>query len=291
VTGLIPVSSFYMIYISDEEIDKLIKDDVPYWDITTELLDIKSFAAIAISNREKECILCGTEEAKRIAIKLNLQINFIKPSGSVLKSEETFFEASGDAKDIHKAWRICLNILEYMSGIATQTYEMVRKAKGVREDIEIATTRKMIGFNKGLTIKSILTGGAIPHRLGLSESILIFDQHKAFFKTHEDLLKAIKNLKQRAKEHKVCVEVSSLDEALIFIDAVDMIQFDKLGVELLEKAVKRIKSLKPEMVVLAAGGINMSNVEQYASTGVDILVTSSLYQAPMMDFKAEIKPL
>jgi molybdenum transport protein len=280
-----------MIYISDEEIDKFIKDDIPYWDITTELLDIKSLATIAISNRKKECILCGTEEATRIANKLNLQVNFVKPSGSVLKSEETFFEASGNAKDIHKAWRICLNILEYMSGIATQTYEMVRKAKSVREDIEIATTRKMIGFNKGLIVKSILTGGAIPHRLGLSESILIFDQHKIFFKTHEDLLKAIKILKQRAKEHKVCVEVSSLEEALIFIDAVDMIQFDKLGVELLEKAVKRIKSLKPEMVVLAAGGINMSNVEQYANTGVDILVTSSLYQAPMMDFKAEIKPL
>ncbi|MGC8588458.1 MAG: ModD protein [Hydrogenobaculum sp.] len=280
-----------MIYISDEEIDKFIKDDVPYWDITTELLGIKSFATITISNRKKECILCGTEEAKRIAKKLDLDVNYFKPSGAILRPDEAFFEASGDAKDIHKAWKICLNILEYMSGIATQTYEMVRKAKSVREDIEIATTRKMIGFNKGLTIKSILTGGAIPHRLGLSESILIFDQHKVFFKTHEDLLKAIKNLKQRAKEHKVCVEVSSLDEALIFIDAVDMIQFDKLGVELLEKAVKRIKSLKPEMVVLAAGGINMSNVEQYASTGVDILVTSSLYQAPMMDFKAEIKPL
>jgi len=47
-----------------------------------------------------------------------------------------------------------------MSGIATQTYEMVRKAKSVREDIEIATTRKMIGFNKSLTIKSILIGGS-----------------------------------------------------------------------------------------------------------------------------------
>jgi Nicotinate-nucleotide pyrophosphorylase len=171
-----------MIYITDEEIDKFIKDDIPYWDITTELLNIKSSATIAISNRKKGCILCGTEEATRIANKLNLQINFVKPSGSVLKSEETFFEASGDAKDIHKAWRICLNILEYMSGIATQTYEMVRKAKSVREDIEIATTRKLIGFNKGLTIKSILIGGAIPHRLGLSESILIFDQHKVFLR-------------------------------------------------------------------------------------------------------------
>jgi len=280
-----------MIYITDEEIDSFIKDDIPYWDITTELLGIKSSASITISNRKKECILCGTEEAARIAEKLNLQINFVKPSGGVLKSEETFFEASGDAKDIHKAWKICLNILEYMSGIATQTYEMVRKAKSVREDIEIATTRKLIGFNKGLTIKSILIGGAIPHRLGLSESILIFDQHKVFFKTHEDLLKAVKNLKQRAKEHKVCVEVSSLEEALDFIDIVDMIQFDKLNPELLEKAVKHIKSLKPEIVILAAGGINMSNVEQYAGTGVDVLGTSSLYQAPMMDFSAEIRPI
>jgi molybdenum transport protein len=82
-----------------------------------------------------------------------------------------------------------------------------------------------------------------------------------------------------------------LEEALDFIDIVDMIQFDKLNPDLLEKAVRHIKSIKPEMVILAAGGINMSNVEQYANTGVDILVTSSLYQAPMMDFKAEIRPL
>jgi len=82
-----------------------------------------------------------------------------------------------------------------------------------------------------------------------------------------------------------------LEEALGFIDIVDMIQFDKLNPELLEKAVKHIKSLKPEIVILAAGGINMSNVEQYAGTGVDVLVTSSLYQAPMMDFRAEIRPI
>ncbi|GAB6078721.1 ModD protein [Hydrogenobaculum acidophilum] len=280
-----------MIYITDEEIDKFIKDDVPYWDITTELLDIRSNATLTISNRENECILCGTEEAVRIAKKLDLDIKDFKPSGTVLKPNESFFEAYGYAKSVHKAWRLCLNILEYMSGIATKTYEMVRKAKSVNGNIEIATTRKTIGFNKSLTIKSIITGGAIPHRLGLSESILIFDQHKIFFKNHEELLRAVKNLKHRAKEHKVCIEVSSLEEATTFIDVADMIQFDKIDVKLLEKAVKHLKAIKPDLIVLAAGGINISNIEHYAATGADILVTSSLYQSPMMDFKAEIKPL
>ncbi len=280
-----------MIYITEEELDRLIKDDLPYWDITTELLDIKSEAVITISSRKDNCVLCGTEEASRIAKKLNLDVRYIKPSGSVIKSNEIFFEAFGNAKDVHKAWKICLNLVEYMSGIATKTYEMVSRAKKIREDIEVVTTRKLIGFNKSLAIKAIITGGALPHRLGLSESVLIFDQHKAFFKTTDDLLTAIKKLKQRAKEQKISIEVSSLEEALTFIDVVDMIQFDKLSPDTLEKAVKHIKSIRPDLIILAAGGINISNVEQYASTGADILVTSSLYQAPMMDFKADIKPL
>ena len=59
-------NGYVMIYITDEEIDKFIKDDVPYWDITTELLGIRSNATLIISNRKNECILCGCKDSQEI---------------------------------------------------------------------------------------------------------------------------------------------------------------------------------------------------------------------------------
>lgn len=280
-----------MIYLSEEELDKIIQDDVPYWDITTELLNLKGKAKLVISNRNAECVLCGSEEASRIAKKLSLEVTEFKPSGSKLLPNEVFFKAFGDVKNVHKAWRICANLMEHMSGIATKTYEMVKKAKAVNENIEIVTTRKSVGFNKRLIIKSILTGGAMPHRLGLSDSILIFDQHKIFFKTEQNFIDAIKRLKQKAKEHKVSIEVSSLEEAVKYVDIVDMIQFDKMAPSLLKEAVSRLKSVKPSIIILIAGGVNLSNVEEYARTGVDVIVTSSLFSAAPADFKATIEPI
>jgi len=102
-------------------------------------------------------------------------------SGSDLAAGAPILDATGPAGALHRAWKASQTLVEYASGIATAARRIVEAARAARPDIAIVCTRKNMPSAKALAIKSILAGGAMPHRLGLSETILIFAEHRVFF--------------------------------------------------------------------------------------------------------------
>jgi len=141
-------------------------------------------------------------------------------------------------------------------------------------------------------VAAAVAGGALPHRLGLSETILIFDQHKSFFPDRAALLGHIANEKHRVCEKKVLVEVSGPEEALDFARAgADGLQFDKVPVPVLVDWVGNLRRSGYSGTLIAAGGINQDNAEDYAKTGVDALASSWPYAAPPVDMTARIEAL
>jgi molybdenum transport protein len=277
------------LYISDEAMERLLKEDVPYIDLTTLVLGIGARTGkIRFFSREA-AVLCGTEEVLKIFNKLNVTVTSYLPSGTLLKKEETVFEAAGRAEDLHMGWKVSLNILEYCSGIATRTRMLVDAAKKINPKISVVTTRKMFPGTKDLAIKAILNGGGFPHRLGLSETILIFKQHLNFMGGLDGFLKNIGEVKSRACEKKIIVEVENLEDAISLCkEGIDGLQFDKVPPAELKEHVHSIRSRYPEVVLLAAGGINQNNVEDYAKTGVDAIVTTSVYFGKPVDMGASI---
>jgi molybdenum transport protein len=142
----------------------------------------------------------------------------------------------------------------------------------------IVTTRKMFPGAKSLSIKAVVAGGGYPHRLGLSETILVFPQHVEFCSGLDGLIEMVPDLKRRACEKKLIVEVESAGDAIRLCRAgVDGIQFDKGDPGKIGECVRTLRSINPGIVVLAAGGINEDNIEDYAAAGVDAVVTSSIY--------------
>lgn len=278
-------------YISDELIDKFIKEDVPYIDLTTLILGIgRQKGKMQFFSREN-AVLCGTEEAEKIFNKLNIDLIKIKPSGSSVKKNEIFLEGKGSAKDLHMAWKVCQNIIDYSSGIATKTKKLVDKAANVNSNVSIITTRKSIPGTKELAIKAVVSGGGFPHRLGLSETILIFKQHLNFLGGIHELAKILKKIKCKACEKKVIAEVDSLDCAIeLCKNGIDGIQFDKVPCDKLMENVNILRNINPSIVVLAAGGINEKNIEDYAKTGVDAIVTTCVYYAKPIDIGCKIEP-
>jgi molybdenum transport protein len=266
-----------MIYIADETLEKILKEDVPYLDLTTWILGIgESRGCIHFFGRE-DMVLCGTEEAARICQKLQLNVIKMLPSGTRTAPEEVFFEAQGTAENLHMAWKAVMNIFEYSSGIATRTRRLVDSASKVNPKINIVTTRKNFPGTKELSIKAVLSGGGLPHRLGLSETVLIFKQHRNFI-GEDEFLKLIPEIKAKACEKKILAEAESLDEALRFCKAgVDGVQFDKVAAVDLQKYVVALRAVNPKLVILAAGGIHENNAEEYAKTGIDAIVTTALY--------------
>ncbi|CFX45022.1 Aldolase-type TIM barrel [Syntrophomonas zehnderi OL-4] len=279
-------------YISDESLERFIHEDVPYLDLTTVLLDIgQTLGKISFATREKG-VICGCEEADRIFSKLGAQTDLLIPSGTMVEPGQPFLEATGKASSLHYAWKVCLNILEYCSGIASRTRTLLDKARNVNPDINILSTRKMFPGTRELAIKSVIAGGGFPHRLGLSETVLIFPQHINFLGGMQELSFKIPGLKKQACEKKIIVEVQNLDDALLMAAAgVDGLQFDKLSADNLKIIIEEIKTAYPKLLLIAAGGIKETNVVEYAATGVDGIVTTSMYFGRPLDISATMQPI
>jgi len=281
-----------VVYISDETISRFIKEDIPYIDLTTMLLGIgKKRGRIVFFTRE-DGVLAGSEEVLRIFQKLDIKAVQYLESGAVMKKGETIISGEGKAESLHIAWKVCQNILEYCCGIATRTRQLLDKAREVNPSIEVVATRKIFPGTKELSLKSILAGGAYPHRLGLSETILIFKQHWSFLGDYEELLKKIAEIKKTACEKKIIVEAESFDEAMGAAAAgADGIQFDKISPGNLKGWIEKIRAAHPGIIIIAAGGINQSNASEYAVTGIDAIVTTAVYFGKPADIKVVIHPV
>jgi len=279
-------------YVPDSDIEYFIQEDAPYGDLTTHLLGIGGKPGRILFTTREETTLCCTEEAARLLEKLGGRVTRALPSGTLVAAGTEFMEAEGSAEVLHSGWKVALNILEYASGVASRTARIVKAARAVNPEITVVTTRKSFPGTKKIVIKAVMAGGALPHRLGLSETILVFKQHTAFMGGLETFLKTIPNLRTKAKETKILVEAQSAAEAVqIAGHGVDVVQLDKLKTGELAAVVREVRVTAPAVKVSAAGGINENNVAEYAATGVDVIVLSSVYFGKPADIGVSMLPV
>lgn len=277
--------------IPDSEIERFIEEDVPYGDLTTTLLGFGATPGQITFTTREHTVVCCTEEAGTVLSKCGATVIDALPSGTIVEPGTQILHAEGSAAALHAAWKVALNLLEYASGIATRTGTIVERARAANPGVNVVTTRKSFPGTKKIAIKAIMAGGAFPHRLGLSESILVFTQHTAFLGGLDGFLAMIDELQQKTPEQKILVEADSAEEALRIAKAgADVVQVDKMPVDELAALVREIRAACPGVAISAAGGINAENAAAYAATGIDIIVMSSVYFGKPSDIKAVITP-
>ncbi|MFA7083048.1 MAG: ModD protein [Arcobacteraceae bacterium] len=269
---------------TDTELYEYIKEDLPYFDLTTSLQNSSNVqVSLEIYTRE-EIVLSCIEEAARIAVLLGCQVKFCLKSKEKAQKGEILLCYEGEYEKVHKSYKLIQVLLEYSCKISTRAYEMKKLIDEVNPNCELLTTRKTIPFAKKFCIKAILAGGAMPHRLGLSETILFFESHQVLYSTKEEFYNFLKQLSQTVSEKKIVVEAQSIEESKeLMTCGVDVLQLDKLSVEEITEIVEYKNSNFPSIKILAAGGINISNVKQFAQAGVNAIVTSSVYICGMAD--------
>lgn len=125
-------------------------------------------------------VVACSEEAARLLELAGARVTALAASGSALEPGAPILSASGSAGASHRAWKVAQTLVEYASGIATATRRIVEAARTGRPETAVVCTRKNMPGAKALSIRAILAGGAAPHRLGLSETILIFAEHRPF---------------------------------------------------------------------------------------------------------------
>ena len=136
--------------------------------------------------------------------------------------------------------------------------------------------------------EAILAGGAFPHRLGLSETVLVFDHHMEFMGGFDAFVERLPQLRRRCMEKKLFVEATPEQAPILAEAGVDGIQFDKTTPEKLQALVPQLRDINPHATLIAAGGINPGNAAEYAATGVDGLVTTALFTARPLDMSVRM---
>ena len=278
-------------YFSQNDIDQIILEDLPLHDETSRALGLdKQPGKIEIHAREAGMV-CGLQIANQMAASLNLKIMSSLQDGDVIQPDLVVLTAEGDARNLHIFWKQALNIIEHLSGVAGYTHAMLCQARQHQPSIQVATTRKALPSARRFLQYAVLCGGGIIHRTGLSETLLVFEQHRAFF-PELSLQDFVQRLRQHSPEKRVMLEAETAQQAIEAAQSgADQLQLDKFSVGQLRELVPQLKQRAPGLVIAATGGVKLETAPAYAQTGVDILITSSPYHAKPADFGAKITPL
>ncbi len=279
-----------MMHFSQDDVERLIAEDVPLHDETTRALGLPDAPGTLTYATRAAGVLAGMAPLLRLARALGLDAEPLAADGDALRPGQDVLRLRGGAHALHIAWKQGMNLLEYLGGVATATRHMVDAARAENPRVHVAGTRKTHPGARRLEHYAVLCGGGVVHRAGLSETILVFAQHRAFL-PDLDLAALVARARAASAEKFVQIEAESAEEAVAAARAgADGVQFDKMAPERIAEVVPRLRALQPRIVICAAGGIRPDNAARYAASGADVLVTSSLYSARPADFGAVMRP-
>ena len=262
-----------------------LREDAPYGDKTTEILLDGSPEAGAYFLAKEEMVVCGVEAALRTFELLDLKADcrILRKDGSLVKKGTKLATVRSGAREILLGERTALNVFQRLSGIATFTNNAVGILKG--KDTKILDTRKTTPLMRRLEKYAVRTGGGTNHRMGLSDGILIKDNHI-------EMVGSVGKAVEKARASggplwKIEVEVKDLEEFREAVKAgADVIMLDNMADAEIRKAV-RMKPFGTKIEV--SGGITPRRLGTLARIGVDFISMGALtHSAPAADISLEI---
>ena len=258
-----------MSFNSKKQLAQFLAEDIGKGDITSDLLDKKRITATIISR--EDAILAGVQYAKEIFKIKGCNVKILKKDGSKIKPNQTIISITGDAGKILTCERTALNLLTRMSGIATQTNQLVKK---IPSKTKLYATRKTAPGLRYFDKEAVEIGGGKKHRLRLDEMVMIKDNHIAI---ENSLLSLIKKTKKKYKKFEVEVE-NTKDAVLAANMGATIIMLDNFTPAQIKKTIQTLKDqkLRSKVLLEASGGITSKNISKYGQTGVDIISVGSI---------------
>lgn len=254
-------------------INKKIKDDVKKGDLTTNAL-IKNQKITAYIIAKQPGVIAGIEEICFFLKKNKMDCKPLKNDGQKIKNKDIIIKISGNAKKILSYERTILNILQRMSGIATNVYNLSQKINN-----KVAGTRKTL-FDL-LDKKAISVGKCLTHRLNLNDFVMIKDNHIKIL--NNNIEKAL-ILADKSKTKFIEIEVKNKKEALKAANFISnlksnklfAIMFDNMNPREIKESIKKIKNINNKILFEVSGNINKKSIEKFSKTGTDIISVGSL---------------
>jgi len=258
----------------DELLKNYLLEDIGRVDLTTEGI-YRGERAKAVIVAKEDGILAGLPFAVRVFRLLggDFKINSSLLEGFPFSKGDILLELEGNAKTLLMGERLALNILQRLSGIATKTRKMVERIKEF--PVKLLDTRKTTPGFRLFEKYAVKVGGGENHRFALYDMVLIKDNH---IKVAGGIKEAVKRVRELIPPvYKIEVEVSNLKELEEALELqVDIVMLDNFPLEQVKKAVEIVQNSNNSTKVEVSGGINESNIRDYALTGIDYISSGSI---------------
>jgi nicotinate-nucleotide pyrophosphorylase (carboxylating) len=266
-------------------LENFLAEDIGSGDITSKLLPKKKIVATIISRQKG--IVAGVQYAAYIFRSRGCSVTIHRKDGQTVSQNQKIITISGDAYSILSCERTALNLMSRMSGIATQTNMYTRKIRAANSKAALYSTRKTAPGLRIFDKDAVAIGGGHKHRMRLDQMVMIKDNHIAASDSFLELVKSA------AKKHKKFeVEVENLDDALTAArHGASIIMLDNMPPRKIKNVIKKLEELglRKGVKIEASGGINYSNVSQYARSGVDMISIGKLTSAVIgLDLSLEV---
>lgn len=247
--------------------------DGDHTSLSTIPADAKNRARLLV---KEAGILAGVDVAKAIFAEVdpNLQVDVLLQDGAEIKPGDVVLTVQGNARHILTAERLVLNCMQRMSGIATYTRKLVDMLEGTRA--KLLDTRKTTPNFRICEKMATKIGGAVNHRFGLYDMILIKDNHVDYAGGIEAAItKAVNYLRETGRTLRIEVETRNQAEVeeVLRVGQIDVIMLDNFQPDGVRDMVRLING---RYVTEASGGIDEENLRAYAETGVDFISAGAL---------------
>ena len=234
-------------------------------------------------------VVAGLTIAARVFQLLNPDINFIAiaQDGKSVKSGEIIAEINGSLATLLMGERVALNLVMRLSGIASATFQYVEAIADTKANL--VDTRKTIPGMRLLEKYAAFIGGAINHRYGLDDAVMLKDNH---ISEAGGITEAVRRVRANIP-FTTLIEVET--ESIIQVkEAVqlnlDVIMLDNMPLEMMRKAIALIREHSPNSKIEASGNITLNTIRAIAEIGVDYISTSAMVtRSHWLDISMRIK--
>ncbi len=225
---------------------------------------------------KQEGVIAGIEIAQIVLRRLDPEMHFeqILHDGDRVRPGDVAFYVSGRLRSLLQAERILLNIMQRMSGVATQTAVYVQRLEGLHT--RVLDTRKTTPGMRVLDKMAVKIGGGENHRMGLFDMILLKDNHIDFAGGIEKAIRRVRDyLTERGRQLPIECEVRTLEDIdkVFAAGGVDRIMFDNFTPEMTRRAVEKVAG---RCETESSGGITLDTIREYAECGVDFISVGAL---------------
>ena len=265
-------------------INNALEEDIQSGDITTRNIRSPGQLCEAELIAKEVLILSGMEIFKTLFLKLDSQTVFLSEpfqDGDLVAKGSTVLKFRCDGGKALEGERSGLNILQWLSGIATLTRKYVDKASPVT----VLDTRKTTPGLRIFEKYAVSCGGGTNHRFGLYDAVMIKDNH---IKSAGSIFRAVEKVREALGHQNIIeVETQNLDEVREALDnRVGIIMLDNMPIDMIRESVKLIDG---RAKVEISGCVTLERLDEISRTGADFVSVGALtHSAPSVDISMNI---